>query len=76
MLIDKYCSLCHNLYFKTSSKICPQKTDSCLLISDKVVGNNLLIYSRSSLVACVKNNYKFGTRTGFLNKIILKRLFT
>ena len=69
MLIDKYCSLCHNLYFKTSLKICPQKTDSCLLISDKVVGNNLLIYSRSSLVACVKNNYKFGTRTGFLKRL-------
>lgn len=53
----------------TSLKICPQKTDSCFLISDKVVGNNLLIYGRSSLVACVKNKYKFGTRTGFLNSL-------
>ena len=53
----------------TSLKICPQKTDSCFFISDKVVGNNLLIYCRSSLVACVKNNYKFGTRTGFLNSL-------
>ena len=53
----------------TSLKICPQKTDSCFLISDKVVGNNLLIYCRSSLVACVKNNYKFGTRTDFLNSL-------
>ena len=52
----------------TSLKSCPQKTDSCLLISDKVVGNNLLIYSSSSLVACVKNNYKFGTCTAFLNR--------
>ena len=41
-----------------------------MLISDKVVGNNLLIYGRSSLVACVKNNYTFGTRTCYIKKIV------
>lgn len=67
MLIDKYCSLFHNLYFKTSLKICRQKTDSCLLISEKVVGNNLLMFP--CCLCKKKNNYKFGTRTGFLNRL-------